>query len=115
MPTDDALWMRRNLTWIEIAQEYGVDPNWLTWAVSKRGFKRNNHGVLLVAPCKECGACVDREKLEPYRVCPTCRPKKYMDEPWWAEYQEARQNFLRRMAQLGLRSGDLAYLSPPSP
>jgi hypothetical protein len=99
--------MRRDLTYVEIAADYGMDPNWLAAAAARRGFKRDTHGNLTHAPCKECGVTHPRRSLEPARTCPHCRAVQYMDEPWHADYQAARQAYLTRMAKIGIQSGDV--------
>jgi hypothetical protein len=107
LPSDDALWMRRDTNYAVIAQDYGVDVNWLSLAASRVGFSRDRHGKLTHAPCRLCGERHTRRALEPARICPDCRAGHYMDEPWYADYQAARQAYLARMAKIGIHSGDL--------
>lgn len=114
-PTDDALWMRRNLTWVEIAEEYNMDSDWLAHRASRKGFMRDPGGNLLTAPCKQCGAKRSRSELEPYRECELCRNTKNRHEAWWSEYEAARNSYLTKIAALGYQRGDLIDPNPLSP
>ena len=66
---DSELWERREESAAALAREVGIDPSTFRKWCLRRGWRRDNTGRILKAPCAKCNVSSPVEDLNEDRLC----------------------------------------------
>ena len=80
LPTDDEVWEHKYRRWSEWGKLVELPATTLSNRLKKRGWKKNGAGLTVQAPCRICKQSFAVTPYTMFRICPTCRIPKPIDE-----------------------------------